>query len=246
MIRLIGNPVSPYVRKVMLALDAKALDYELDPITPFLGSAAFERLSPLRRIPVLIDGDLVVNDSTVICEYLAEAYPGAPLYPLDPAERSRARWLEEYADSRMGDVMIWKLFFQRVAGPLVLKREPDEAKVAEALESDLPRIMDWLEAQAPAEGFRFGDAALVPDWIVASMFRNATLAGWTPDGWPKTVALVARVQATPAFRRTVEIDSIIRSTPRRDLVAALALAGMRVSAETVGGREPMPGVMGAA
>jgi len=38
-------------------------------------------LNPLRRIPVLIDGDLTLCDSSVICQYLEEAYPDRPLLP---------------------------------------------------------------------------------------------------------------------------------------------------------------------
>ena len=55
--RIIGSYVSPYVRKVLACIALKGLDYEIDPITPFFGDDNFERLSPLRRIPVLIDGD---------------------------------------------------------------------------------------------------------------------------------------------------------------------------------------------
>ena len=116
---IIGSFVSPYVRKVLACINLKCLSYEVDPITPFFGNDEFERLSPLRRIPVLIDGDLSVSDSTVICEYLDDRYPEKPLYPADPAQRARARWLEEFADSRLGDVMIWKLFFQRNVKPRV-------------------------------------------------------------------------------------------------------------------------------
>jgi glutathione S-transferase len=64
--RIIGSFVSPYVRKVLVALEIKGIDYEVDPITPFFGNDEFERLSPLRRIPVLIDGDLTLSDSSVI------------------------------------------------------------------------------------------------------------------------------------------------------------------------------------
>ena len=38
-------------------MNLKGLAYEVDPITPFFGNDEFERLSPLRRIPVLVDGD---------------------------------------------------------------------------------------------------------------------------------------------------------------------------------------------
>ena len=61
--KIIGSFVSPYVRKVLACLELKGLDYRVDPITPFYGNDEFERLSPLRRIPVLIDGDLVLCDS---------------------------------------------------------------------------------------------------------------------------------------------------------------------------------------
>ena len=87
---IIGSFVSPYVRKVLACMNLKGLDYEVDPITPFFGNDEFERLSPLRRIPVLVDGDFSVSDSSVICAYLDEAYPARPLLPADPKDRARA------------------------------------------------------------------------------------------------------------------------------------------------------------
>ncbi len=86
---IIGNYISPYARKVLLALQIKGIAFELDPIVPYFGNDEFTRLSPLRRIPVLVDGDLVLNDSTVIGEYLDEAYPEPPLFPKNPRERPR-------------------------------------------------------------------------------------------------------------------------------------------------------------
>lgn len=72
---IIGSYVSPYVRKVLAGMNLKGVAYEVDPITPFFGNDEFRRLSPLCRIPVLIDGDLSVSDSSVICAYLDEAIP---------------------------------------------------------------------------------------------------------------------------------------------------------------------------
>src|SRR5688572_33219275 len=102
--QIIGSYVSPYVRKVLACLALKGLDYEIDPITPFFGDERFERMSPLRRIPVLVDHDLILSDSSVICAYLEEAFPGHPLLPAGVADRARARWLEEYADTRLGEI----------------------------------------------------------------------------------------------------------------------------------------------
>ena len=155
--KIIGSYVSPYVRKVLACLALKDLVYEIDPITPFYGGEEFERLSPLRRIPVLVDGDVTICDSSVICAYLDEAYPGRPLLPASPAERARARWLEEYADTRLGDVFIWGLFYQKFVHPIVWGEPGDQARIEKTLADDLPRELDYLEGQLPADGFLFGD-----------------------------------------------------------------------------------------
>ena len=55
-VRIIGSYLSPYVRKVLVVLDLKGIAYEIDPIVPFLGDDRFSAVSPLRRMPVLIDG----------------------------------------------------------------------------------------------------------------------------------------------------------------------------------------------
>src|SRR5215210_5293694 len=156
-IRIIGSFVSPYVRKVLACLNLKRVAYEVDPITPFYGNDEFERLSPLRRIPVLIDGDLSVSDSTVICEYLDEAYPGHALLPPDPADRAHARWLDEFADTRLGDVFIWGLFYPKIVHPLVWGEPGDQGRITKTLAEDLPRELDYLEGQLPAGGWLFGD-----------------------------------------------------------------------------------------
>ncbi|MFX5756444.1 glutathione S-transferase family protein, partial [Acinetobacter baumannii] len=49
---IIGSYLSPYVRKVLVLLELKGIAYRIDPIVPFFGDEAFERLSPLRQIPV--------------------------------------------------------------------------------------------------------------------------------------------------------------------------------------------------
>src|SRR5262250_2854595 len=92
-VRIVGSYLSPYVRKVLVVLDLKGIPYEIDPIIPFMGDDRFSALSPLRRIPVLIDDRVTLADSSVICEYLEERRPEPALAPRDVVERARARWL---------------------------------------------------------------------------------------------------------------------------------------------------------
>ena len=107
---IIGGPGSPYVRKVLAVADIKRVAWQIDPIIPFQGNDAVTALSPLRRIPVFIDDTITLCDSTAICEYLDETHPTPPLLPSTPAARAHARWIEEFADTRMGDVFIWRIF----------------------------------------------------------------------------------------------------------------------------------------
>jgi glutathione S-transferase len=174
--KIIGSYVSPYVRKVLACLALKGLDYEIDPITPFFGDEEFGRLSPLRRIPVLIDEDLVLTDSSVICFYLEEAYPGHPLLPSAPADRARARWLEEYADTRLGDVFIWGLFYQKIVHPAVWGEPGDAPRVEKTLAEDAPAALDYLESVLPADGFLFGEIGLA-DIAIASL-QDGRPGGW--------------------------------------------------------------------
>ena len=180
-ILIIGSYVSPYVRKLLACLAIKGLAYTIDPITPFYGNDEFSRLSPLRRIPVLVQGDLVLSDSSVICAWLDEQYPDRPLLPQgSPADRARARWLEEFADSRMGEVFIWDLFYQKVVHPAVWGEPGDADRIAHAIDTAIPEALDYLEPQLPDDGFLFGTLGLA-DIAIATFFPNARFAGYEVD-----------------------------------------------------------------
>jgi glutathione S-transferase len=244
MIRIIGSFVSPYVRKVLACMNLKRLGYEIDPITPFYGNDEFERLSPLRRIPVLVDGDFHVSDSSVICAYLDEAYPQRPLLPPSPKDRARARWFEEVADTRLGDVFIWGLFYPKIVHPIVWGEPGDQTRIEQSLNRDIPSTLDYLERQLPAEGFLFGEIGLA-DISIASFFRNGAYAGFRIDAarWPCTSAFVERTLAHPCFADLLRFEDVQRSVEIRSRRQALLDAGAPLTAETLGIREPRPGIM---
>ena len=241
---IIGSYVSPYVRKVLACMNLKGLSYEVDPITPFFGNEDFRRLSPLCRIPLLIDGDFSVSDSSVICAYLDEAYPGHPLFPADPKNRARARWLEEFADTRLGDLFIWNLFYQKVVHPLVWGEPGDQARIDKALKEDIPAALDYLEMELPAEGFLFGEIGIA-DISVASFFRNGAYANFKVDAarWPITAAFVERTLANPCIASLLPLEDVQRNADIKGRRQALLDAGAQLTSETMGVREPRRGMM---
>jgi glutathione S-transferase len=240
---VIGNYLSPYVRKVLVCMEFKGLRYEIDPIVPFVGNEAFERLSPLRRVPLLFEDGRVFRDSSVICQYLEDVHPSPPLYPADPADRAHARWLEEYADTALADGLIWRLFYQKAIRPYVFGEERDEAVIAEALDKYIPRTLDYLETQLPAEGWLFG-ALSIADVAITSMFRTAAFVRFTVDAtrWPRSAAFVERALAHEVFARLARLEDVMLRLPVAEQRAALAAAGAPLTAETFGTTVPRHGL----
>ena len=190
------------MRKVLACLNLKGLAYEVDPITPFFGNDAFERLSPLRRIPVLVDGDFAISDSSVICAYLDEAYPGHPLFPADARDRARARWLEEYRRHAARRRVHLELLLPEDRAPAGVGRAGRRGADRESRARGHSRRARLPRAQLPADGFLFGEIGAA-DIAIASFFSNGAYAGFEIDAarWPRTQAFVERTLAHPASPR---------------------------------------------
>ena len=234
-VTVIGNYLSPYVRKVLVCLELKGIRYEIDPIVPFFGNDDFTRLNPVRRVPVLIDDDLVVTESSAICEYLEERNPSPAILPADRRQRARARALQGFADGRMGDVLIWKLYNQRIIRRFVWREPVDEHVVSRAIDKEIPDILGYLEALLPEQGFLFGDVGIA-DIALACMFRNAAMARYEIDAirWPRSAAYFARVLDLPVFVKFRPFETIMLRTPIPAHREALLAAGAPVAATTLG------------
>ncbi|MET3653293.1 glutathione S-transferase family protein [Dyella japonica] len=240
---IVGNYLSPYVRKVLVCMDLKGLAYDIDPITPFIGDDRFSELSPLRRIPLLIEGDLVLNDSSVICQYLEDRFPTPALYPADIAQRAKARWLEEYCDTHLAGLLVWKLFYQKAVRRHVFGEETDDAIVKQAHEVEIPAALDYLESQLPAQGFVFGELSIA-DISIAAYFRTAAFVRYAIDAarWPRAAALVERTQALPAFHRLTHWEDTMLRRPITEQRAALQAAGAPLTSWSLATLTPRKGL----
>ena len=199
-----GAPVSPFVRKVRIALVEKNVPHELVPVVPFPPANAtpeFRRMSPLGKIPAISDGDFAISDSSVICAWLERRHPTPLLYPSDANDFARALWFEEHADSRLLEA-IGPVFFQRFVRKLVFGQEPDEAIVRKALDEALPPALDYLEGQLDGVEWLVGGRFTIADVATASMLQQLRHAGETVDAgrWPRLAAYAERALARPSFK----------------------------------------------
>jgi glutathione S-transferase len=199
------GPLSLFSAKVRVALDEKGLAYEhvsvgwslerrYEPHHPDVVA-----LNPKAQVPVLVDGDLVVYDSTQILEYVEDRYPTPPLYPGDAAGRARCRRLEAFADEILFPPL-WELidagFYPGTAGA-------DAARLAAARRS-LAALYAELDRELAGREFLCGafGAADIACFIMASA---AASLGAAPE--PALAALggwLARASARPSLRRELE------------------------------------------
>ena len=195
---LFGTSLSPYVRKVLAFASEKGIDVEVRPIALGADDAAFRRISPLGKMPALIDDDYELADSSAIVQYFEALRPDPNLIPLEPRARGKTIWFDEWADT----VLIGcggKMFFNRIVAPRFLKRQGDLAAADSAEKNELPPMLDYLEGIIPASGFLVDDRLTLADLAVASPFVNFAHLRLTLDAWPRTMDYVAEILARPSF-----------------------------------------------
>ena len=202
-----GANISPYVRKVRVALAYKGIQYSNTQQSPFGAPEAFIAKSPLSKIPCWEEGELILPDSSVILSYLEYRYPDPPLLPDEAGPRARALWFEEYADTKLGETVAG-VFFQRVVRPVSLKQETDEKLVAYLLESALPKVFDYLTGCLGGDEFMGGGKFSIADISIASPFVNFALGGGVvdTDRWPEFANYIERVHAQPCYAPIVKAD----------------------------------------
>jgi glutathione S-transferase len=209
---LYSGPLSLFSGKVRIALDEKGLDHELVSV-PF-SRMGYEpkhpkviELNPKQQVPVLVDGDLAIYDSTIIFEYLEERHPAPPLYPRDPAAKARCRVLEAAADEILFP-HIWELIREVFYKPDGVGR--DAAAVANATAA-IATHYDRLERRLGEQPFLCGNAPTVADIGYFMFVTSATSLGrGLGEAHPGLRAWYVRALARPAFQR--EIDRLMAAS----------------------------------
>ena len=199
--KLYGANPSPFFRKARIVLEEKAIPYVTENLVPVPKTPELLALHPMGKIPVLRDGDIVVPDSSVICAYLERKYPFPALYPEDPGEFAQALFLEEYADTRMGETL-GGVFFERVVKPHVLHQASDESQVEKLLQDAVPQVLDYLESQIQSDRDTLLPRFSIADAALGAQLGNLTWAGVEIDArrWPRTARYFQTLLARPSFK----------------------------------------------
>lgn len=178
--------------EVMLRFDA------FTPESQF--KAALRNLSPTGKVPVLVDGALVVWDTLAIAEYLAEQFPEKNLWPRDKAARARARSL--CAEMHSGFTGL------RTHCPMNIEASLPEAgalvwRDQSAVRADVARLITMWRQCLDAHGgpLLFGDFSIADAFYAPICTRLQTYALPLPAD---VAAYVQRVHALPGVRSWIE------------------------------------------
>lgn len=209
MITLYTGPLSLFSRKVEIALCEKGLAFERITV-PFNQTTGYDpkhpevlALNPRGQVPVLNDDGLVVYDSTVILEYLDEAYPQPALYPATPAERARCRMDELFADEIM--LAALRPLMHRTA-PAVQDRDRRAALAADAqiAETALLRHYGALDERLAGRAF-FSEALSAADIaLFTSVLYSLRLGGPALGAFQGLSDWFVRLSKRPAFARVAD------------------------------------------
>lgn len=158
------------------------------------------KLSPAGKVPVLVDGDLVVWDTLAIAEYVAERVPERQLWPHDVAARARARSI--CAEMHSG--------FQALRGACMMNIEADLQHIGQIIQrdradvrKDLARIIEmWSELLAAHGGPMLFGQFTVADAFYAPVCMR--ISGYGLKVSPAVAAYVERVKALPGVAAWIE------------------------------------------
>lgn len=166
----------------------------------------FLRLNPAGKVPVLVDGDLVISESAAIVLYLAEKYPEKKLLPADLATRSQVyRWVM-FAMTEL-EPPLWRITRHTALLP-ENKRLPQDVVLAR---EDFTRMATVFEQHMEGRSFIVGDAVTAADCVTAYVMDWANEQGLI-EGKPNMQAYLERMYGRPtAAQRIAEALASIRA-----------------------------------
>ncbi|PCH96835.1 MAG: hypothetical protein COB83_04680 [Gammaproteobacteria bacterium] len=205
---LYGVPVSPFVRKAMLAHAHKNVPYEMLITMPNSDDEEFRQASPTGKIPAYkTDDGVAFADSSVIVAYLERIDATNSLYPDKASDYALALWFEEWADVSLMEAA-GALYFQRVIGPTFFKHETDLKRVDEILTELIPKVLTLLESRITEGNWLVGDDLSVADIAVGSCLINLLHADYQIEQsrWPKLYSYNERFIALPIAQEQIATE----------------------------------------
>jgi glutathione S-transferase len=200
-LQLYAHPFSSYCQKVLIALYENATPFEFRMLDPpeRRNLVEFAKLSPMRRMPVLVDGERAVVESSVIVEYLDLHHPGRERLVPHVADAA----LEVRGMDRMFDNYVMTPM-QRIVFDFIRPPEVRDPKGVEDAGAMLDRAYAWLDAVMATRTWAAGETFSLADCAAAPSLFYADWVHPIPEGLANLRAYRARLLARPSYARAVD------------------------------------------
>jgi glutathione S-transferase len=203
---------SPNCRKVRAVAYELGIAFESVPVDLIAGAQrapAHLALNPNGRVPVLVDDDLVLWESTAILRYLSAKHGGA-LVPSSPRGQAEVeRWLS-WQLAHLGPAMS-QVAFERIVKKLTGQGAPDESVIARGTE-EFQKLTAILDAALADREYLAGSLSLA-DFALASHYSLASMCGLDMTPHPRASAWLARMRARESMQRVLAEAHALLGSP---------------------------------
>ena len=200
-LQLFYHPFSSYCWKVLIPLYHAGTPFEAKLINSgdSATDAEWKRRWPMTKMPLLVDGDRVVPEASIIIEYLDRYHSGPdPMIPADPGTALEVRQLDRFFDNYVHAPM------QAIVADRLRPAEARDPTGVEQARAMLDTALGWLDARmadrtwAVSDRFTLADCAAAPP-----LFYSDWVHPWR-ERFPNTAAYRARLNSEPAVARCIE------------------------------------------
>jgi glutathione S-transferase len=205
-----GIPGSPFVRSVQLCLEEKSLPYRMDALGPgAIRSGDHLKRHPFGRVPVFEHGDYRLYETQAILRYLDAAFPAPSLQPDEPHAIGRMNQIIGINDWYFFPKVAAVIVFNRIVGPVLMGRTPDEAAIAAALPM-AQTCIDELDQLLGSQSFLAGERISIADLMLAPQmdFFQATREGKDLLNDTNLAGWLARMNQRPSMQRTQRPENL--------------------------------------
>ncbi|MHC6527379.1 MULTISPECIES: maleylacetoacetate isomerase [unclassified Vibrio] len=187
--------------RVRIALNLKGLAYQQKSVHLVNNggeqhSAEYQALNPSQLVPVLVDGEMVLNQSLAIIDYLDERYPDCPITPLFGEARFAAKALAQDIAIDIHPLNNLRVL-QYLTNELSVEEKQKSVWIRHWIETGFRALEHKLEGRAGQ--YCVGDTVSLVDVCLVPQVYNAIRFGIDMTDFPLLGAIVERLNQLPAF-----------------------------------------------
>lgn len=200
MVLLIHHTVSPFCRKIRIAMSEKKMLFVLKEDEPWKPSPEIYKLTPSGEVPIFLSDGHAICGNYAISEYLEDINKEFPLLPEGSKERAEARRLIEWFDEKF-----YREVYKNIVTEKVHKRFakglPPDSKVLKTGLNNLNFHLEYLDWLCERRNYIAGEELSLADITAAAHLSIIDYLGDIPwEGYKNTKIWYSKMKSRPSFK----------------------------------------------